>query len=179
VSSGNTFFSIEDMSICKVINKSRSYIYILTLLLFPNIAYCQADAYGYGLLFSLLENYKDHREQVFIFEKRMKGMTTLSGYSYAGTTNDKAKREVNSYYDMQIQKAEAEYAFTIRNSNPETPEGELYNEKRYRIYMDKLSKIALRRNKSLDQLEHNYNLFIKVYSPYWSRNDNYGKLSIQ
>ena len=152
----------------------RSYIYILILLLIPHIAYCQGSAYGYGQLLSLLANYKNHRESVLTFEKKLKGMTTVGGYTYAGTTNDKAKREVNTYYDMEIKKAGEKYALAIRDSNPETEKGELREAKSYRIYVQNINKIELRRKRDLDLIEQQYNSLIKVYSPYWSGNDRNG-----
>jgi len=66
------------MTIGKVIHTTRTYIYILTLLLFPNIAYCQAGGYGgSGLIIDALKNYKDYREQVFAFENKLKGLTEM------------------------------------------------------------------------------------------------------
>ena len=170
------------MSIGKVIHSTRTYIYILTLLLFPNITYCQAGGYGGGgilLIYDNLKAYKDYRGQVFAFENKLKGMTTLRGYNYVSNTYDNAKREVNTYYDIQIQKAEAKYALTTRNSNPETHKSELHEAKSYKIYMHNVNKIELRRNKDLNRLEQQYIHLIKVYSPYWSRNDLYGNKYFQ
>jgi hypothetical protein len=155
------------MTIGKVIHTTRFYIYILTLLLFPNTAYCQ--------MFPYLKELKDSRERFITFDNKLKGMTTLSGYSYVNTTNDNAKRKVNTYYDAEIQKAEEDYTLTFRNSKPETHEGELYEAKGYKIYMHNISKIEHRRNKDLHRLEQQYYHLIKVYSPYWSRNDRNGK----
>jgi hypothetical protein len=109
-----------------------------------------------------------------VFENKLKRMNTVSGYRYVSNTCDNAKREVNTYYDIKIQKAEAKYALTTRNSNPETHEGELHEAKSYKTYLNNISKIELRRNKDLDRLEQQYIHLIKVYSPYWSRNDLYG-----
>jgi hypothetical protein len=80
-------------------------------------------------------------------------MITLGGNTYAGTTNDKAKQEVNTYYDVEIKKAGAKYALAIRNSNPETEIGELQEAKSYRICVQNINKLELRRNRDLDLLE--------------------------
>lgn len=158
-----------------MIHKMRSYISILTLLLFQNIAHCQGSPFGYGELFSILKDYVEHREHVAVYEKRLKGMSSMSGYRYVTITNDNAKRAVNARYDTKIQKALAKYSLTLRDSVPETHESELSESKGYKIYMKKVIKIEHRRNKDLQHLEEQYNYMIKVYSPYWSRNDRYGK----
>jgi hypothetical protein len=119
---------------------------------------------------NLFSRVKENRERFLTFDNKLKGMTTVGGYNYVNTTNDKAKRELNSYYDIAIQKAETEYNLSIKNSNPETPESQLYKTERYEIYMSKLNAIALERQKSLDRIEQDYNSIIKVYSPYWARN---------
>ena len=162
-----------DMNIIKVIHTTRIYFFILTLLIFQNIAYCQGSAYGYGLLFGELMNYKDYREQRSGFERKIKAMTTLSGYAYAITLNDNSKRGVNSHYDEEVQKALAKYSRAFRNSKSEGQKGELYVAKRYKIYIDKISEIEFKRNRDLQRLEQQYFQFIKVYSPYWSGNDHY------
>jgi hypothetical protein len=159
------------MIIGKVIHSTRSYIYILTLLLFPNIACCQ--------LFPYLQELKDSRDGIITFDNKLKGMTTLSGYSYASSTYDKHKREVNIYYDIEMQKAIAEYSLTFSNSKLETHECNLYESERYNNYTDKVNKIGHRRNRELNRLDQQYNHLIKVYSPYWSRNDRKGKENLQ
>jgi hypothetical protein len=162
-----------DMNNNKVIHTSRIYFFIFTLLIFQNIAYCQGSAYGYGLLFDGLMNYKDFREQRSIFERKIKEMTTLSGYTYAIKLNDNRKKGVNSHYDTEIQKALAKYSRAFENSKSKAQKGELYVAKRYKLYIDKISEIEFKRNRDLQKLEQQYSKFIKIYSPYWSRNDHY------
>ena len=156
------------MNISKVIHTTRIYIYIFTLLIFHNTAYSQGSGYGYGLLIDELIKYKDYREQKFTYEKKIKGMTSLRGYSYANTINDNAKRVVNSHFDIKIQKALAEYTRAFSNSKSEE-----YMAERYKNYIDKISEIEIKRNRDLQRLEQQYSKFIKVYSPYWSKNDHY------
>jgi hypothetical protein len=161
------------MNINKVIHTTRIYFIILILLIFQNTAFCQGGEYGYGLLIDGLMNYKAYREQRSGFERRIKAMTTSRGNAYATHLNDNRIRGVNSHYDEEVQKALAKYSRAFRNSKSEGQKGELYVAKRYKIYIDKISEIELKRNRDLLQLEQQYSKFIRIYSPYWARNDLY------
>ena len=155
----------------KVIQTTRTYVYVLTLLIFPNISFCQMFPYFNGALFEKVNEWKEMRERFLNFHDKMKGMTSLSAYSYVTSNYENIKSTANIYYDLEIEKAKKEYEVTTWNSNPAIQKDKRLVVNRYTIYTHKLNKIERQRKKDLEALEQQYFRLVRNYSPYWSGND--------
>ena len=151
--------------------KPRIFILILIVTLFSVNSFSQIDPMG-GVARNYLQN---QIKLLYTFEK-LKSMTTLEGTRAVNTAYINAQRKINTHYDIQVQNAKRQYSLSIKGINPNTQEGELYQARRYKIYMEQISRIELQRNKSLNIVRQQNDELKKSFSIFWSKNDFNNKM---